>query len=441
MSFRLIALPFLMGLLSAQLSLADAGGSGARGGGSIVRIQGRWELFEIAELRGVAGQQYRPGPETRELLGRIRRLFESYTGIRSDQYWQEVYGPKADYRLVRQLPCAHRRALNFETYGCTIQGVTYFQERAFREKLSPFQQVIAMLHERAHVLDDYSEDAHEKWIHDLIQGIYVLIQIKAEQDSGRRRELSAYELRALDRLLDREHFMRQALTPKTKYESSDVVFSHVFGGGVVRLPSWSRIEQFKAERFFLSIDSELGLSRCGIHDEQSDARSMQFRYRDASVSGSLVECAELESTRISDSSLQFRVHGQPRERRENRLAQLNGGSVRDSTLQLRGSRIELRDAVISDSFIVHDRSDVRITFSAPQMSRSRIEYTSAYDDFYDYQGGRELSEPAVLQVFEVIEQNMKVSSTGRRRVPEGRVLSERRAEVTIDESDCRCQRR
>jgi hypothetical protein len=179
----------------------------------------------------------------------------------------------------------------------------------------------------------------------MIQGIATFIELQVEQENGKYRELEAYELRALDQLMQNSE-IRKAFGSIDN--GTDASRSRIWknGGGIIRLPEGMKPAEFRATGLFLSVDSELDYSRCGASAaETSDSGEL---VRSSYLISSRVECASLSNSVIFHSYAAFRVH----ERFEKGpFAKLHNVAMRSSNVQMRGEVIEIHASFVGTTLI------------------------------------------------------------------------------------------
>jgi len=354
----------------------------------VIKIGKHFELSEVFILKGV-GKPMPLAHLTIQNLKILKNIVEDYTGLSFPNYWENVYGDLADYRVVDKLLCSPDvitgPALNSKYYsqkiegGCTMNGITYILKSKFK-RLSAVEQYVLLLHERAHAFDE-SIHSHE-WINPWTQALYVLLSLKIGQDNDHFRKLEKYELRALRTLMTLgPHYPHEE---NYAFANSSHSRQHAFrilknGGGLILGDTADTLNHLKLDdQSFVSVDSQLylPLARCTAHFE----RTINTYFLNSKLThGSFVECANLENTTVNDSWLQFRTKVFGVHSSDSGLANIiNSEFSNGTTIEFQGY-VRVEKTIVQHSFLVFDHLK-----SILQMDLNNIPIVDKKIDFSDF---------------------------------------------------------
>jgi hypothetical protein len=231
---KTLALVLVLGLTSLFSPPARAGGGiGVRGGGDIVELNGKWVLADLL-APSPSPEVYALAPKLRGVLEDLRARISRYADLEGARIWDAVLATDVEYRFVDALPCPLEERADESagtTFGCTEGARTWLLKAEF-SKLDVRQQLLAILHERAHALD-LTPESHA-WIRPWIRAVATFLAISLEQEAGSTRTLEAAEIAALEPLFTSE--LRERIGAGNPYRWMLGAVAFVIqprGGGVI----------------------------------------------------------------------------------------------------------------------------------------------------------------------------------------------------------------
>jgi hypothetical protein len=277
---------------------AGGGASGVGSGGSRVFVKGRWELADVFAHGENPGELMRLSPEMAEYITGITALIKTYGVGINQKFWKDhIFSPSVEFRSVETLPCRedplpiNDASLTQDSYGCTLNGVTYF----VKSKLDEFgyrQKALAIIHERLHA---YWWFKNHTDIAEVVDGLNTLILLKEEQNSGVKRPLTPPEWKKLDRLMNL--WLSSHFRPWPN------------GGGSVHKYVWEKI----SDDTYIDIGSRVEgwgdheiISSSIENSTVQNAKMSNARLRDSHVSGTVID-SDVTGSKVNSSVREGKV--------------------------------------------------------------------------------------------------------------------------------------